>query len=82
MVKGGVRRSVWLKNVKRSDGTVNGRDNADTLEQFLQNNINLLLLGTYLWIVSVLKLIVMIVFGVLSRATSRRHLEVLESVYF
>ena len=32
MVKVGVRRSVRLQNEKRSDGTVNGRDNVDTLK--------------------------------------------------
>ena len=32
MVKCGVRRSVTLKSVKRSDGSVNGRDNVDTLK--------------------------------------------------
>ena len=31
MVKGGVR-SVRLQSVKRSDGTVSGRDNVDTLK--------------------------------------------------
>ena len=32
MVKDGVRRSLRLKNVKRSDGTVKDRDNVDTLK--------------------------------------------------
>ena len=31
MVKGGVRRSVRLKDVKRSDGMVHDSDNVDTL---------------------------------------------------
>ena len=31
MMKVGVRRSVRLQNEKRSDGTVNGRDNVDVL---------------------------------------------------
>ena len=48
MVKGGVRRSVQLQNEKRSDGTVNGRDNIDTLKTVSTKKINLLLLGTYL----------------------------------
>ena len=48
LVKGGVRRSVQLQNEKRSDGTVNGRDNIDTLKTVSTKKINLLLLGTYL----------------------------------
>ena len=35
MLKCGVRRSVRPQNEKRSDGTVNARDNVDTLKQFL-----------------------------------------------
>ena len=32
MVDAGVRKSVRLPNEKRRDGTVNGRDNVDTLK--------------------------------------------------
>ena len=32
LVKGGVRRTVRLQNEKRNNGTVNGRDNIDTLK--------------------------------------------------
>ena len=39
MVKAGVRKSVRLRNEKRTDGTVNGRDNVGTLKWFLFFNM-------------------------------------------
>ena len=76
-LKNEVRRSLKLRNGKRSDRLVNGCDNTNSVTKTYQ--------------CSIAKHLTMIIecakaynddcFSVLSRARSCRHLEVLESVY-
>ena len=81
MVKGGVRRSVRLKNVKRSDGTLNDLDNVDTLKTVSTKAYQ----SAVTWHLSLnsecAKAYCDNCFSVLSLARSCRHLEFLESVY-
>ena len=81
MVKAGVRRSVRLQNEKRSDGTVNDHDNVATLRT-VSTNKNQSIIARHLSLNSkCAKADFDDYFSVLSCARSRRHLEVLESVY-
>ena len=81
MVKGRVRRrGVRLKNVKRSDGTVNDGDNVDTLKSTVSIKEYQSAIARYLSLNSEFaKVYCDGCFSVVSRTRSRRHLEVLES---
>ena len=74
MAKGGVRRSVTLKNVKRSDGTVNDRDNVGTLKTVSTKEYQSAIARHLSLSSECAKACCDDCFSVLSRARSRRHL--------
>ena len=79
MVKGGVRRSVRLKNVKRSDGAGNDRDNADTFKTDSTKKYQCAIASHLSLNNECAKAYCNDCFSVLSRARSRCHIENLES---
>ena len=81
MVKVGVRRSVRLRKEKTSDGTVNGRDNVDSLKTIATKEYHSAIVRHLSLNKECAKAYCDDCFSVLSCARSRRHLEVLESVY-
>ena len=76
----GVRRSVRLRNEKRSDRTVNDRDNADTLKTVSTKEYQSAIARHLFLNKECAKAYCDDCFSVLSRARFRCHLEVLESV--
>ena len=80
MVKGGVR-SLRLKNVKRSYGTVNDCDNADALKTVSTKEYQSAIARHLSLNSECAKAYCDGCFSILSCASSRRHLEVLESAY-
>ena len=81
MVKVGVRRSVRLQKEKTSDGTVNGRDNVDSLKTISTKEYHSAIARHLSLNKEWSKAYCDDCFSVLSRARSHRHLKVLESVY-
>ena len=81
MVKVGVRRSVRLRKEKTSDEAVNGRDNADSLKTIATKEYHSAIARHLSLDKECVKAYCDDCFSVLSHARSRRHLEVLESVY-
>ena len=81
MVKVGVRRSVRLQKEKTSDGTVNGHDNVDSLKTIAAKEYHSAIARHLSFNKECAIAYCDDCFSVLSRARSRRHLEVLESVY-
>ena len=81
MVKVGVRRSVRLRKEKTSDGAVNGRDNVDSLKTIATKHYPSAIARHLSLDKECAKAYCDDCFSVLSRARSRRHFEVLESVY-
>ena len=81
MVKVGVRRSVRLRKEKTSDEAVNGRDNADSLKTIAKKEYHSAVARHLSLDKECAKAYCDNCFSVLSRARSRRRLEVLESVY-
>ena len=79
MAKVGVRRSVRLQNMKRSDKTVNDRDNVDTLKTVSPKEHQSAIARHLSLNKECAKAYCDDCFSVLSRARSRRHPEVLES---
>ena len=77
MLKNEVRRSLRLRNGKKCDGLVDGCDNSDSATKTYQSAIAKHLSMN----IECAKAFCDDCFSVLSRARSRRHLEVLESVY-